>query len=176
MTGERGLNALYEGEIDCGTWGHPNPTPHGFGRLLAQDTVKNTALNSYVGYFDRNIEPTIYQYDRILLRDTYDRPDNLMSMERKTDDGENESFHNYNLRNREPKHTCMRSRFDFDTKESSFDMGYEECKFETPIGDTDGPDDYTSQLLGIFYPHICEVFPDQDFYDGIRNLADCGSG
>ena len=62
------LNGLYEGEIDCDTWGTSNPIPLGYGRLILQDTRKNTAFNSYVGYFDGNIKPSIYQYDRVLLR------------------------------------------------------------------------------------------------------------
>ena len=84
---DRSVNALYEGEVDCDTWGDSRPTPLGFGRLMLQDTVKNTALNSYVGYFDGSIQPSIYQYDRVSFRHHYDRPDNLMMMEKKVDDG-----------------------------------------------------------------------------------------
>ena len=89
-------NALYEGEVDCDTWGSNRPTPLGYGRLLLQDTKRNTALNSYIGYFDGSIQPSIYQYDRVLFREHYDRPDNLMMLEKKVDDGSTSSYYNTN--------------------------------------------------------------------------------
>ena len=53
-------------------------------------------MNSYIGYFNGSIQPSIYQYDRVLFREHYDRPDNLMMLEKKVDDGSTSSYYNTN--------------------------------------------------------------------------------
>ena len=120
------MNALYIGEVDCDTWGSGRPIPLGYGRLLVKDTKRNTALNSYVGYFDGSIQPSIYQYDRILFRNHYDRPDNLNMMERKVDDGSTSFYYNSNGRgDSQNQKTCMRFLFDVESREGYMQEGYE---------------------------------------------------
>ena len=120
---------MYEGEVDCDTWGDSRPTPLGYGRLLLQDTVRNTALNSYVGYFDGSMQPSIYQYDRVLFREHYDRPDNLMMLEKKVDDGSTSSYYNTNGKSDPETHNCMRFEFDVSTGVGDMLDGHEECYF-----------------------------------------------
>ena len=61
---DRNIDAYYEGEISCSQLGQDHPTPNGFGRLMVQNK-KQSQYTHYVGFFNNNQVPTVYQADKL---------------------------------------------------------------------------------------------------------------
>ena len=65
---DRNIDAYYEGEISCSQLGQDHPTPNGFGRLMVQNK-KQSQYTHYVGFFNNNQVPTVYQADKLQFKD-----------------------------------------------------------------------------------------------------------